>query len=159
VVLNLDRDVDWKMPPQQVLAGLTKEWRAATTECSGARIESAEDHSLSVTLPEPCGAQRISGKLDLWLVPHGGRSYATVHVDGKMGSFGVVARAFVDPSDQPKTACVTAELEAKTSGTAAHPAQPPPTTHGERMVTNMRLQRTLFGLFFPPLLLAPDPMH
>jgi hypothetical protein len=157
VILELDREVDWKRPPEEVLETLEKEWRSATRECQGVRIERPEARLLSVELPEPCGAQRVSGKLKLWLAPQSGAGYASARVDGHMGALDVAAWAYVDPSPEPKTACVTAVPDPM--GKAPPPATgsktQPPTA---QWVASMRLQRTLFGLFFPPLLLAPPPV-
>jgi len=158
VVLELDRDVDWKQPPEKVLESLEKEWTGATRECRGARIERPEDRVLAVELPEPCGAERVSGKLKLWLVPEGGKGYASARVEGRMGALDVAAWAYVDPSPEPKTACVTAVPDPM--GSAPAPAPSASAAHASPAagwVASMKLQRTLFGLFFPPLLLAPTP--
>jgi hypothetical protein len=150
VVLELDRDVDWKQPPDKVLESLETEWKSATRECHGARVERPEDRVLAVELPEPCGAERVSGKLKLWLVPEGGKGYASARVEGRMGALAVAAWAYVDPSPEPKTACVTAVLDPPSG--AAHPSP------AALWVSSLKLQRALFGLFFPPLLLAPAPI-
>lgn len=156
LTMGLDGVLDWSRPPEDLARDFAAVVRKATAACEGARVEDTEARAVRVSLPAPCGAERVSGTLEAWFLPHGGRSLVSARFETKIGNAELTGKAFVDPADRPGTACVTAELSRlRLTGSGKRQVGDPEPTAGDEMAAAVRRQRAFLELFFPVLWLAP----